>query len=181
MNAQNLLLHFDALDDVRGYIIEPALSVLDILICGKDFRRDRAVGPDVLREQRRCMTDDRIHFGALLGNVCVNRYFRLQVFIVREEAFYGSLNGAVHKDLQQPVRKLENLDNFCDDSFFVDVVSPRFIDRWILLGRKEDVFVILQCKICRAQRGFASDKNWKNHVRKNNYVAERENGECRWN
>ncbi len=127
------------------------------------------------------MADEGFNFTACRRIGAVDNNFRFKKIFVRYEFFNRRLRHAVHEDLHQTVGQLEHLQNLCNGSFAEDIFLPRLIDGGVFLHDEKYVFPAIERCIGCTQRGLASHKDGKNHIRKNHDIPQRQNRKDRRN
>ena len=175
-DLQHLLLHIHSLKNVGCDIEDFALNVFGIFEGEQHFARHVAVQVDIFRKQAGSMTKKSIKLGIHRHMLEVDPEFGFEEFSIRDEAFDCRLHNTIYQNLHQPIRQFQDLDDFGNRPFVVNILNAGFFGDRIFLRSEKNEFVAFKRLVHCLERGFPSDKNRKDHVREHDDIPQRKNG-----
>ena len=153
--------------------------VFDLIDRNQNLRRNLLVQLDILLELGDHGAGKRLLFRlfALFVDHRLGESFE-EIFIFLERGNARALN-PLDQNLDGSVRKFQQLQHGSDRANGIDVLRRRIVVRSILLSHQKDLLVVLHHVFEGAHRFVAADEKRDDHMRKDNDVTQRKDGETR--
>ncbi len=119
---------------------------------------------------------ERFDFLVVAGLLRDRLGISLEKVLVLGKAQDTSALTTLDEDLDRPIGKLEQLEHRSDRSHRIDVGGGGIVLGGVFLGNQEDLLVLLHDVFERTHRFFPADEERHDHVRKNDDVAQGQDG-----
>jgi hypothetical protein len=161
---------------MRGDRIGELGRLLDLGDRGDDVGRNLLVQLDVVLELGDHRARQRGELDRVLFRLVDRDRIGLEVAVAIRIALDFHARNAFDQHLDGVVGQFQQLQNVGDGAVGVDRLGRRIVVAGILLGRQQDLTVVLHHVLERTDRLLASDEKRHDHVRENNNVAQRQDG-----
>ena len=169
---ENLLLHLDALENVRGDVKELPAGVAGVFERHQDLAGHVAVEVHVLSEEARRVPHQRVELRIQNDGIVLDRDGGFEEPGGRQELVHGGLHHAVDKDFHKSIGKLQDLDDLRNGPVGVDVIAPRLFGEGVFLRSEKDVLLALERLVDGAERRLTSHEDRKDHRREDYHIAQ---------